>query len=234
MFELILVLIPIALLDSTSIIPLCIVILVMLLAGPNPLGRASALIFGIFLVYLACGLMIMFGLQSVFDEINAYAARLWASPYTEELILQILIGLLLLVFAVKIARGSKARAEKPQPGAMTGTQAFIAGAGLTIVGFPGAVPYFAGIDLTLRAELDLAQRVVALGAYNLAFVVPLGLVVLLRLLLGERSRAPLERIKAFFDRWGQRVILALFVLLGVVLVADGIGWLLGYPLIPVP
>ena len=233
MLELILVLIPIALLDSTSIIPLCIVILVVLLAGPNPLGRASAFVFGIFLAYLACGHLIMLGLQSVLDEVSAYAARAWASPYTEELLLQILIGLVLLAFAMKIAKGSKARAEKPQPGAMTGTQAFLAGVGLTIIGFPGAVPYFAAIDLTLRAELGLVQRVAALWIYNLAFVVPLALLVLLRLLLGERSQETLVRINAFFDRWGQRVILVLFVLLGVVLVADGIGWLLGYPLIPV-
>lgn len=231
--ELIFVLIPIALLDSTSIIPLCIVVLVMLLAGPNPVARSAAHILGVYLVYFACGLLIMLGLQSAFDQINTYALRLWKFPETGELIGQILIGGLLLAFGLRIARGSEAQAEKALTGSMTALQALIAGGGLTIVGFPGAVPYFAAIDLALRADVSLQERILALGIYNLFFVLPLGLVVMLRLVLGERSKAPLEAVKGFFDRWGQRVIVVLFMVLGAVLLVDGIGWLLGYPLIPV-
>jgi hypothetical protein len=95
------------------------------------------------------------------------------------------------------------------------------------------VPYFAAIDLALRADVSLQERILALGIYNLFFVLPLGLVVMLRLVLGERSKAPLEAVKGFFDRWGLRVIVVLFMVLGAVLLVDGIGWLLGYPLIPV-
>jgi hypothetical protein len=51
--------------------------------------------------------------------------------------------------------------------------------------------------------------------------------------IGERSKAPLEAVKGFFDRWGQRVIVVLFMVLGAVLLVDGIGWLLGYSLISV-
>ncbi len=157
MLELILVLIPIALLDSTSIIPLCIVVLVMLLAGPNPVARSAAHVLGVFFVYFACGLLIMLGLQSAFDQINAYALRLWEFPSTGELIGQILIGILLLAFGLRIARGNKAQAETPVANTMTALQALIAGGGLTIVGFPGAVPYFAAIDLVLRADVNLQE-----------------------------------------------------------------------------
>ena len=76
---------PIALLDSTSIIPLCIVLLVILLGGPSPLVRSTALLVGIFLTYAVCGLLILFGLQSVFDALNAYALRVWQNPNSEEL-----------------------------------------------------------------------------------------------------------------------------------------------------
>ena len=233
MLELLLVLTPIGLLDSTSIVPLCILPLVMLLAGPQPLLRAFAFIFGIFATYVACGLLILLGLQSLLDEISAYAVRLWQEPETEELILQILLGGVLCLFGWRIAKGGKARAEKPVASGMTAPQALLAGAVLTIVGLPGAVPYFAAIDLTLRAELAFGQQVAALGFYNLVFVLPLAAIVVVRLVLGERSRSLLDRIKRFFDTWGQRVIVALLMVLGALLVADGIGWFLGTPLIPV-
>ena len=233
MVELLTVLTSIGLLDSASIIPLCIVTLVVLLAGPSPFLRSVALILGIFAVYFACGFLILLGLQSAFDEINAYAVRLWKAPETEELIFQILIGIILFAFGLRITRGRKKRAEKPVASSMTALQAVLAGAGLTIVGLPGALPYFAAIDLTLRAELTLMQRILVLGYYNIVFVAPLAAIVVLRLALGERSQSTLDEVKRFFDRWGQRVIVVLLMTLGVVLIVDGIGWVFGYPLIPV-
>ena len=233
MTELLIVLTPIGLLDSTSMIPICIVILVVLLAGPRPLLSSSALIFGIFVTYVATGLLILLGLQSVFDEISAYTLRLWKNPETEELIFQVVIGAVLLAFGVRIAIARKGRTEQPVASDMTAAQAFLAGAGLTIVGLPGAVPYFAAIDLILRAEVTLLQRLLALGYYNIVFVTALAAIVALRLILGERSTGILDAVKRFFDIWGQRLIVALLVVLGVVLLADGIGWFLGHPLIPV-
>ena len=233
MVELLIVLTPIGLLDSTSMIPMCIVILVVLLAGPSPLLSSSALIVGIFVTYVASGLLILLGLQGVFDEISAYTLRLWKNPETEELIFQAVIGAVLLAFGVRIATARKRHTEKPVASDMTGIQALVAGAGLTIVGLPGAVPYFAAIDLILRTDVTLPQRMLALGYYNFVFVTPLVAIVALRLILGERSTGILDAVKRFFDSWGQRLIVALLLMLGVVLLADGIGWFLGHPLIPV-
>jgi len=73
----------------------------------------------------------------------------------------------------------------------------------------------------------------AFAYYNIVFVVPLVAIVALRLILGERSTGILNAAKRFFDRWGQRLVVTLLVMLGMILIVDGIGWLLGYPLIPV-
>lgn len=204
MVDLLVILTPIGLLDSVSMIPVSIVMLVVLLAGPRPLLRSSALILGIFVAYVAGGLLILLGLQSVFDEISAYVLRLWKNPDAEELIFQILIGIVLCAFAVRIATARKSRAEKPVASSMTAVQALLAGVGLTIVGLPGAVPYFAAIDLILRTDVTPVQRMLALGYYNIVFVVPLAAIVALRLILGERSTGILDTVKGFFDRWGQR------------------------------
>ncbi len=233
MVELLVILTPIGLLDSISMIPIAIVIMVVLLAGPKPLLRSSSLIVGIFVTYVVTGLLILLGLQSVFDEIGAYTLRLWKNPEAEELIFQVLIGTVLCAFGVRIATARKRHTEKPVASDMTGIQALVAGAGLTIVGLPGAVPYFAAIDLILRTDVTLPQRMLALGYYNFVFVTPLAAIVALRLILGERSTGTLDAIKQFFDGWGQRLIVALLLILGVVLLVDGIGWFLGHPLIPV-
>jgi len=233
MGELLTILTSIALLDSTSIIPLCIVVLVVLLAGPKPVLRSFAHILGVFFTYLACGLLILLGLQSVLEVISAYAIRVWKSPETVELIVQILLGMVLCGVVFRMTMGRKTPAPKPVATNMTSLQAFGAGAGLTIVGLPGAVPYFAAIDLVLREDLELSAQILVLGYYNLVFVAPLAAIVGLRLLLGERGHGVLDCVRRVFDTWGQRVIVVLLVALGVILVADGIGWFLGYPLIPV-
>jgi len=233
MAELVLVLTPIALLDSTSIIPLCIVLLVILLGGPSPLFRSTALLAGIFVTYLACGLLVLFGLQSVFDAINAYALEVWKNPNTVELISQILIGFVLVVLGLRMARGRKQQTEKKAPTAVTASQAFVTGAGMTIVGLPGAVPYLAAIDLILRSDQTTGQAVMVLAVYNIVFVSPLAAIVALSLVLGERSQRLLHNIRGFFDRWGQRLIVSLMLVLGALLIMDGIGWVLGTPLIPV-
>lgn len=233
MTDLLVVLTPIGLLDSTSIIPLCIVLLVVLLAGPNPIVRSCALILGIFVAYLAFGLLVLLGLQTIIDQIDAYIDRLWTNPNLEELILQIIIGLVLCVVAWRMTAKDKKSVDKPAPSSMTAVQAFVSGAVLTIVGLPGAVPYFAAIELTMRAALTTAEEIMAIVFYNVVFVLPIAAIVVLRVILGHRSQRLLDGIKRFFDSWGQRVIVALLVILGVILILDGIGWLIGYPLIPV-
>ena len=233
MLSVFLILLPIALLDSTSIIPICIVPLVILLSGPNPVGRSAALLFGVFLIYVIVGLLILFGLRQAFDAIDAYVLRVWQHPNAEELIFQIIVGIVLVAVGLRMAWGRRARKEKPTPSSMTGRQAFVAGVVMAIVGLPGAVPYLAAIDLIIRSDLSIAQSVVLIGLYNVIFVAPLIGILVLRLALGDRSEAFLDRTRSFLSRWGRRVVVFLMIAFGLILVADGIGWFLGTPLIPV-
>ena len=227
------VLTPIALFDSTSFIPLCLVFLIALLAGPRPVLSSMAHIAGVLAINVLCGLLLLFGLQSVFDQINAYAVRVWNDPSTEELILQILLGLLACGFGLRMARGGKARETEAAPGGMSPAQAFLAGTGLVIVSLPGALPYFAAIDLILRADFGLLHQTTALLFYNFVFVLPLIALVGLRLALGARNPGLLGAVKRYFDKWGGRLIGAALLVLGAVLIIDGIGWFLDRPLIPV-
>jgi cytochrome c biogenesis protein CcdA len=226
-------LISIALLDSLSFIPLCAVFLVVLLAGPRPAWRSFALLSGVCVTYFAAGALALLGLHRVFDDINAYLVRLWKSPHTLELILQIAIGAVLVLVGWHLAVRRATRTAGPVVETMTAPQAWLAGASLTIAGLPGAVPYLAAVDILLRTELSLAQSMLLIALYSFVFVVPLAAIVGIRLAIGARADPLIDAVRCFLDRWGPKLIVGLMVALGSLLVIDGIGWFFSHPLIPV-
>ena len=69
------VLAPIALLDSTSIIPLTVVPLAVLLAGERPSAGAVSFLFGIFIAYTGAGVLLLLGLDFVLDSISPRIRR---------------------------------------------------------------------------------------------------------------------------------------------------------------
>jgi hypothetical protein len=101
--QLLLVLSPIALFDSTSITPLCIVPLMILLGGAKPLRRSFAFLAGISITYLICSLLVLFGLQSVFTPLSEFLNERLKNPQTIDLLLQIAIGLAMLFFGSRMA-----------------------------------------------------------------------------------------------------------------------------------
>jgi cytochrome c biogenesis protein CcdA len=231
--QLLLVLASIALLDSASIVPISIVPLAILLGGKKPLLGAGAFIAGVVVVYLAVGLLLVFGLNAFFDPLNAYLLRLWKEPNTVEIVVSTLLGVVMILFGVRLAATRASHGDRGVTEQVTPAKAFGTGAVLTLIGMPGGLPYFAALDQILRSDVGPVAMVTSLLFYNLIFALPLASIVLLRVLLGRRGDRILKRINAFMDHWGQRMIVSILLVLGLVLVLDGIGWLLGRPLIPV-
>ena len=233
MKTIILILTPISLVDSTSIIPLSILPLIILLSGSRPVLGSVAFLTGIFATYLILGILIALGLSSMFDQINVYLTQIWKHPDTLDLITQIIIGVILLVFGFRRPRARDSRGDSGISESITPPKAFIIAAGLVIIGMPGALPYLAAIDQLLRADLTRFEVVLALLYYNVLFISPLSVLVFIRVLFPNQSDSIFDFIKDLITKWGRRVIVTLLVILGLVMVVDGIGWFLGIPLIPV-
>jgi cytochrome c biogenesis protein CcdA len=231
--SLLLVIAPIALVDSTSITPLCIVPLIMLLSKEQPILRASAFLFGIFAAYLVGSLLLLFGLQQIFEQVNEVVIQQLKNPDTLFLVVQIVIGTCMLAFGTRMANARERKQDRRPTESVSAAQAFTGGAVLTIVGLPGALPLFAAIDQILRADPPLHNKIVAMFFYNAVFVLPLFSAVLLRIVLGERSVPMLNRINDIVTRAGRRARIVALVNAGVVLILDGIGWFMGHPLLPV-
>ncbi len=234
MLQLLIVLTPISLLDSMSAAPLFIVPLAVLLGGCRPLTRSLMLVAGIVVTYLPFGVLLLFGLDAVFDQVTEKLARFWnEEPDTLDLLLQLMIGGAMLAFGYRLAGRRESRADKPPAEGMTAGQAFVLAAVLNLTGMWGALPYFAAIDQILRADLNPGGMLLAVVYYNLVFVVPLLAFIALRYALGARGDRLFQAATDFLTRWGRRLIMVILTLLGSVLVADGVGWFLGMPLLPV-
>ena len=235
MLDLLPVLIPIALVDSASITPLGLVPLTTILAGRRPYQTALAFLAGLFVSYLLMGLAFLFGLSTVFMRLNAWIGHRWNNPEPADFGLELLLGVVLVVVGFRIADRRRVRQqERNLDAGVTPGAAFGFGFMLNVVGFPGALPFFAFADQILRADPPAQSTVLLMAVYAAIFVLPLTVMVLLRVLLGSRGDALMLGIKGFFDIWGRRLLIVLLLALGVALTVDAaLYFLRGVPLVPI-
>ena len=235
MGELIPILTSIALVDSTSITPVALVPLMQVLAGARPYRVAAAFLVGLYVSYLAMALAFLFGLNALFLRFNAWLSHRWHHPEPVDFLVELVVGLLLVYFALRRRDVRRERtAGKTVSAEVSPAAAFGFASMLNLVGFPGALPYFAAADAILRADLPSSVAVLSVVYYVLVFVVPLTAIVVLRAVLGRRGDGFMQAVSRFFETWGKRVLMVLMLVLGAVMTVDAVAfWLRGVPLIPV-
>ena len=233
MLELLLIVTSISFLDSISMIPLCIVPLTILFGGNRPQLSSLMFITGIVITYFPFGLLLLFGLDMIFDWLTTTMKEfLSKEPDTLDLVLQLVIDIVMVIFGYRITATRDSSVDESTTASITPRPAFMLGAVLNMTGMWGALPYFAAIDQILRADLDAVGMVLILAYYNLVFIVPLLAFIGLRYALGRKTDRPFQRMARFFTRWGRRLIVLILFGLGVILIVDGISWFMGMPLLP--
>ncbi len=95
----------------------------------------------------------------------------------------------------------------------------------------GALPYFAAMAQILKADLETASMIWILIYYNVIFALPLLGFIVLRIIMGDKATVLLGKITDFFSHWGKQLIVYSLYLLGPLLIADGIGWFIDYPIL---
>jgi len=103
MDSLFVILLPIALIDSTSIIPIGIVPLLILFNSRRPLLGSLSFIAGIFCTYITFCFLVTFGLSGMFNAIHAAATDMLKNPKTLDITFQIVIGIILAAFGFRLA-----------------------------------------------------------------------------------------------------------------------------------
>ena len=233
MLELLLTLTTISLLDSMSAVPIALIPLAIILNGRTPLTGAISFISGGFIVYFIFGLLILLGLDNLIDKYaEQFISYMKSEPDCVELIIQIIIGFIMIYFAWQFSRRAPQDSNtRSYDTDIKPVQAFLLSASINIIGMWGALPYFAAMAQILKADLETASMIWILVYYNLVFALPLIGFILLRIMMGERAAVVLGKMTDFFSHWGKQVIVLSLYLLGPFLIADGIGWFTGYPIL---
>jgi len=226
------VLTPIALINSVSTLPAGIAGIVTALGARKPYLTASTFLIGRFVPLFIFGLLLAIGLDAAFAKIGIWARDIWRDPNTLVVALQFIIGAVMVVSGYRHSRASRHRPDRETRPQMTPIGAFYIAAVATLVGLPGALFYFAAIEQILRAELSVPGIVKAVLFYNVIYLSPLGLIVLFRRVFGTLADPMFSAVKKFLEQWGKRLVFFGLLGLGAVLVADAIGWFIGFPLLP--
>jgi len=233
MLELLLTLTSISLLDSLSAVPIAVIPLAIILNGRHPITGSLSFISGGFIVYFIFGILILMGLDTLIDDYaDKFISYIKSEPDCVELIIQIFIGLLMIYFAYQLPRkGPKENKIKSFDSDISPVQAFTLSASINIIGMWGALPYFAAIAQILKANLETPAMFWSLLYYNLIFALPLMGFITLRILMGNKATILLNSITAFFTHWGKQIFIFSLYALGLLLIADGIGWFIDYPIL---
>ena len=227
------VLTPIALINSMSTLPPGIAGVVTSLGTRQPYLTALAFIAGKFVPLFLFGLLLAIGLDTAFDQLKLTAQGVWRDPSWLLVTVQFLIGAAMLLLAYRLSRASQRPPDHERSPQMSPIRVFSVVSGTTLIGLPGAIFYFAAIDQILRADLAVAGIVNALLFYNVVYLSPLVLIVLVRRFFGARADPLFNALTGFFKRWGKRLVSFAVFCLGGVLVADAVGWFTGFPLLPI-
>ncbi len=227
---------PIALIDSLSVLPLALIALLSALGSRRPAAASLSFLAGMFLSYFLIGVLLLFGLDALFDSLAAHFTAWWnREPHFGELILELIVGVLMIVYGFWLCGCGKEKdsagvEEKTRQG-VSPVSAFIIAVLMNITGAWGALPYFAAAAQILKMDLSLTAMFWALLFYNLIYILPLAAIPLSRLLLGASFEPVLAKVNDFIVHWSRRILITLLLGLGFLMIADGIGWFVGMPLL---
>ncbi|KAM3113272.1 GAP family protein [Phormidesmis sp. 146-33] len=214
-------LVAIAALDSLN--PTTTTVQIYLLSTPKPVARSVSFIAGVFVTYWTAGLAVVLGAS----QLNISFPKL---PTTLMYMLQLILGVVLLMVGWNLNKFEANSQETKRPFRLTIAQTFLFGSAATLWDFPTALPYLAAIERIVRSRPDLLTTMSILAIYNLIFVLPLIVLLGLYICLGGHSINLMRRINRSIQKWGHRILRALLIGLGILLIADCIAFSLGHPI----
>ena len=171
--------------------------------------RVSQFTTGLFCVNLAAGLVLTLGPGRLLLGLVPHPQR------TVRHAIQLVAGVILLgaAAAVWLGRRRLARHELPMRSGGGGS-ALIAGASITAVELPTAIPYFAVIAGIVASSATVPQEIGLLVLYNVAFVLPLLAIIVVLLIAGERADPWLQTGGAWLQRQWPVVLAGLLLVVG--------------------
>jgi cytochrome c biogenesis protein CcdA len=147
---------------------------------------------------------------------------------TTRYILETVAGLVMLIAAGVLWARRKRLARKELPTSDSeGRSAFLLGLTISAVELPTAFPYFAVIAAAVGSGLGPIQQLIALAVYNVAFVLPLILMIVVLTVAPDRAERIITRARDLLQRYWPPVLAGLALLAGVFVTVLGVTGLAG-------
>ena len=226
MLNIIFLILPLAAVDSLN--PLTIATHIFLLTTKKPLKRAIGYIAGVFLMYFIGGFLLILGAEQILKSL------LNISIFYEITLIGYIIELILGIWAVyygyKISKKKENQIKEyfEKAKSLSFYQSFLLGLVATVGDLPTAIPYFAAIALILKTKITFFNIFILLFIYCLIYVLPL--IILLCFIFMRKSALLFQKAGEFIDKWSNKILVAMCVLVGILLVIDSIGFFLGHPI----
>lgn len=142
---------------------------------------------------------------------------------TARYILETIAGVVMLIAAVVlwVKRRSLRLRALPSPSS-EGKSAILLGLTISAVELPTAFPYFAAIAAIVGSGLGPVRQLIALGLYNIAFVLPLILMILLLEFAGEKAKRVILSVRDWLQRHWPTLVAVLALVAGVFVTLLGV------------
>jgi threonine/homoserine/homoserine lactone efflux protein len=210
---------------AIAIFPVPIIAAVLLVGSDRGLRKGAAFALAWAVGLAAVGTIVLW----LADEAGASED---GEPATWASVLVLVLGLVLLAYAVKQWRGRPREDEEPPtPRWMSAVDAFTpmksAGVGFALSGLNPKNVLLAAAAAAEIAEFGLStgEQIGVLAVFVLIASVGVLTPVVLALALGDRSREPLDRVREWMARNNAVIMAVLFVVIGAKLVGDAISGL---------
>jgi len=217
--------ITLALIDSLN--PSTIAAQIFLLALKKPVSRVISFILGTFVMYAAFGFIIIFILG---EPIKGFFYELGSTDY----LILLAIGIALIAVGTilgwkrYIGKEGRSKSEGYVKKAMAPMMAmlktlnpvhtFFFGMASTAFDLPTSAFYFVALASLLEAGVGPFETTSLLILYNLLYILPLIVILLIYMIARDRSGPLMNRINKLIGEWSGRLVISILICIGVILV----------------
>ncbi len=209
-----------ALVDSIN--PVELLAGIFLFTTKKPIGRFLPYIIGIFFFHFLIGFALYYTFHFILD------LKIFDSQIFDRSI-ELIGGILLVILGVLMKKHNQSTAKTildPKP-----LYTFLLGIGITASALPTSAAYFSALGIIANDKLGLSSLSFLLLLYNIIFVVPLVVLLIIYLIFKDKSQKIFESVRNFISHRLNAGLKVIFILVGLFLITDFVLYLFGKPIL---
>lgn len=205
-----------------SINPLELLAALFIFTIKKPVSRFFPYVVAIFSLHFLVGFILYYTLHFILN------LNIFDSPIFDRS-LEIIAGIFLIIVGIKMKKHNKSTIKKvlnPKP-----IYTFLLGLGITASALPSSAVYFSALGIIANDDLGFSSLALLLFIYNIIFILPLFILLLIYLLLRKRSEKIFAKIRNFIQHRLNSILKIFIIFVGAFLLLDFILFLFHHPIL---